>query len=293
MKPYSFARRSIAPLLACAALFVACGGNGKGTPSTPSTPVPTPTPAPTPTPTPTPTPGAGFACGATTVTSGDVPCRSSGATFDREVQSSLDQLQAEHPEYFDFGDQRGGPRVKSQGRYIVGMLQNLQGRGLCAGWDGEELQVKKDNTFNDQFDILLASGHVRQGATSYRTTCEPAAFPTPAPPLAPVPGCSLPPSREVACGDEDSVYGGEVESAIGQLQVERPDVFSGENVRDERAYYDGLLSILKSRGYCALYDGEEIAVKKENGFSEQHDVLLASGRIRHQGYTVTCVPAAF
>jgi hypothetical protein len=48
--------------------------------------------------------------------------------------------------------------------------------GVCAIFDGEEIGVKNTNAFNDQYDIHLASGHVRRGEGSYRATCTPAQF---------------------------------------------------------------------------------------------------------------------
>ena len=38
------------------------------------------------------------------------------------------------------------------------------------------LAIKKDNTFNEQYDIVQGDGFVRRGAGSYRSTCYPAAF---------------------------------------------------------------------------------------------------------------------
>ena len=37
-------------------------------------------------------------------------------------------------------------------------------QGICSYYDGEELAVKNTNDFNEQYDILLASGHMRRGA---------------------------------------------------------------------------------------------------------------------------------
>jgi hypothetical protein len=36
--------------------------------------------------------------------------------------------------------------------------------------------VKIDNSLNDQFHIMLSSGHIRRGEASYRSTCRPAWF---------------------------------------------------------------------------------------------------------------------
>ena len=56
------------------------------------------------------------------------------------------------------------------------MIKNLNAAGYCAYYDGEELAVKSSNAFNDQYDILVSSGHIRRGAGSYRSTCNPSWF---------------------------------------------------------------------------------------------------------------------
>ena len=43
--------------------------------------------------------------------------------------------------------------------------------GLCAAFDGEELQVKNSNDFNDQYDIELSTQHIRRGPSAYASTC--------------------------------------------------------------------------------------------------------------------------
>ena len=48
-------------------------------------------------------------------------------------------------------------------------------------------------------------------------------------------------------------------------------------------------------GYCAFYDGEELAIKNTNDFSEQYDISTSQGYVR-QGdgsYRATCWPAWF
>ena len=38
------------------------------------------------------------------------------------------------------------------------------------------MAAKNSNNFSEQYDILLASGHIRRGAGSYRGVCKPALF---------------------------------------------------------------------------------------------------------------------
>ena len=53
---------------------------------------------------------------------------------------------------------------------------------------------------------------------------------------------------------------------------------------------------MTARGYCAIHDGEELAIKKgSNTFSEQYDVDIAEKYVRRGPgtYRVSCYPAAF
>jgi hypothetical protein len=66
--------------------------------------------------------------------------------------------------------------VRDVQRYVSRMPQLLEQRGFCALYDGEELAVKNTNQFNDQYDILTSSNHIRRDLGSYRSTCYPAWF---------------------------------------------------------------------------------------------------------------------
>ena len=71
----------------------------------------------------------------------------------------------------------GGFKVLNPDAYYAGVIRNLEARDFCAGYDFAELQVKNSNSFSEQYDIMLASGHIRRGAGAYRATCAPANFP--------------------------------------------------------------------------------------------------------------------
>ena len=175
----SLLRRSPA-VFALALLAASCG---KGTPAEP-TPSPTPTPAavasPTPVPAPTPV-NARLACGVG-AGSGDGlehSCPRSGESFLKQVNDAIDRVAAKNPQIFDFDNQRGdgGYYVKAVNQYYNGVVQELGNAGLCAVVDGGgEIAVKTNNRWNDQYHIMISSGHVRRGETSYRATCTPAWF---------------------------------------------------------------------------------------------------------------------
>ena len=171
-------RRS-AVLLALSLLAVHCGS------STPAEPTPSPTPTPAavvPTPAPQPTPvNARIACGIGPGTGDGLEhsCPRSGESFLIEVNDAINRVVAKSPQIFDFDDQRGdgGYMVRNVDKYYREVVQELANDHLCAVADGGgEIAVKSQNSFNDQYHIMLSSGHVRRGDTSYRATCSPAWF---------------------------------------------------------------------------------------------------------------------
>lgn len=172
--------RRLSAVFALALLAASCG---KGTPAEPTpSPTPTPAPAPTPTPVPAPTPvNARVACGFG-AGSGDGlehSCPRSGANFLAQVNSAINRVVTKSPQIFDLDNQRGdgGYFVKNVNQYYNQVVQELGNAGLCAVVDGGgEIAVKTNNKYNDQYHIMISSGHVRRGDASYRATCTPAWF---------------------------------------------------------------------------------------------------------------------
>lgn len=167
-------------VLALASLTASCGS------STPAEPTPSPTPTPaaaaTPTPVPAPTPvNARMACGVG-AGSGDGlehSCPRSGENFLRQVNDAINRVVAKSPHLFDLNNERGdgGYYVKAANQYYNQVVQELGNAGLCAVVDGgNEISVKSNNKWNDQYHIMLSSGHIRRGEASYRATCTPAWF---------------------------------------------------------------------------------------------------------------------
>jgi hypothetical protein len=270
----------------------ACGGGAPGT--MPTGVVPAPPAAPH------PVPARSAGCGVTALGPGTgIDCPRENPAFLKEVDAAIDRVVIQHPEYFDFGDTSGVGeyQVLRPAPFVLQVIHELEGVGLCAASDGKELQVKRANDFNDQYQIILSSGHIRRGSPSYRATCSPAAFPTPSAVLAPPSGCALPSSREQVCErtGEGPSFLAEVERAIDTLRVQQPQLFDGERVLDIDAYYRGVEKLLNTAGRCARYDGEEIAVKSSNDFSDQYHILLSSGLIRRGSgaFRAACYPAAF
>ncbi len=275
------------------------GGDSAGTPPTqPSVPSTTPTPVPT---SPPPDPPLSASCAKLAAGHPDPACHGDAPDFQDQVDAAIRTLQAEQPAIFE------GDLVLSVGAYYVGLIKILDRQGLCADTDGEELGVARTSGFNEQYDVLTAKNTARFGPGSYRVTCSPSGVPRALGALPPSPaGCSLPPSREVACGQEpDGKYYLDVEAAISQILKEKPELFDFEQhapatdfplVKDMMGYQNGVVEILKGKGYCAKTDGEEIGLKKgSNAFNEQYDINLQDKWIRRGPgiYRVSCYPAAF
>ena len=125
--------------------------------------------------------------------------------------------------------------------------------------------------------------------------------PTPAPPVASA--CRLPRGTGTGehCPRTSPAFLGDVQAAIKQLVQEQPGIFKKRecmdcyDVTDPDAYVSGIVEQVARRGYCAIYDGEELAVKNTNDFSEQYDILSASNAVRSgsESYRATCRPAWF
>jgi hypothetical protein len=282
--------------------LAACGSDD--TPNNPPQPsAPAPSAAPTTPPPPSPSLPGQASCSRIGLGSLNGNCPRSGANFAPQVEQAIDMVLQQQPEIFE--SHPLGKRVLSPGRLFVGVIENLDRMGLCADFDGEEIQVKDSNALNDQYHLVTSNFILRRGESMYRATCFPAAFPTPAPPLNPTPGCRLAPSRSLTCTRElPPRYLGDVDRAIDKVAREHPEVFdlnrtqTGTNwfkIVDFDRYFVLMVEAMQSFGYCSIYDGEELAIKTENGFNEQYDIFAGDGFIRRGegSYRSTCYPATF
>ena len=289
-------------VIVLASVLSVCGG--KDQPSAPAG-EPSAPPATTP-PAPAATPDALFSCHLGDGTDAN-SCQRENPSFLDDVDAAINKLVKDEPDIFDLGEELGpgGFKVLSNGRYYVGVMRNLQAMGFCANFDGEEMQVKNNNQFSDQYHIMISSGHVRRGASSYRATCYPAAFPVGGTGL---PGqrkdCDLPPSREIACGRENPSFLNDVDQSIQALAEKHPTMFdfndlqSGTDwfkVNNVQGYIEGMISEMRAKGFCAMFDGEELVVKRENTYTDHYDILTGDDHVRRGegSYRVSCYPAAF
>ncbi len=154
------------------------------------------------------------------------------------------------------------------------------------------------------------------GGTGGGAVATPAATPTPAtvvqptPTPTPTPGgpttstCPLGKGTvDTRCARGTPSFMADVDAAIDQLAAEHPEIFDTRDlagpreykVKDVDAYYRGVASVLRTKGYCADYDLVELQVKNSNDFNDQYDILISQGYVRRGAgsYRSTCSPAAF
>ena len=172
--------RSAVAVCLSALFALSCGGGGSPSGSTP--PV-TPTPAATPTP---PTGGGG---GSAVCKLGNgsaaAECGKGSSRLLAAVFTAQDLLLQQKPQIFDktqeAGDGTGQYMVLDKEAYLNGLVANLATGGFCAQRDPddfnyERLQVKNENGFSENFDVLTGSGFMRRSGI-YLETCTPSAFP--------------------------------------------------------------------------------------------------------------------
>src|SRR5262245_24006155 len=198
--------------LSLVALLAGCGKDKAPTQNTPP-PSTVPVTQPSAPPTPDPFPGA-TSCTRIGLGSSQNRCSHDSPTFLDQVGQAIDQLVRDKPQIFE--GEGFNMKVLSTGQFYVGVINNLDKMGLCAVFDGEEVGVKINNDFNDQFQLVTSAFIVRRGASSYQATCYPASMPLAAPPYPPNNGCALPQSREITCGRESTQFYPDVDAALDQ-----------------------------------------------------------------------------
>jgi hypothetical protein len=149
-----------------------------GVPTPAPTSSPTPSPSPTPQPTPQPTPPPGSSCSLPASNPANPQCTDETPLLFGAVDTALTTVTQQNPGLFDFDNKKCDNcyYVKDVSGYIAAVGKQLAKQGLCMIGDAEEIGVKKVNDYSEQYDILLASQHMRRGLGSYRGICRPALF---------------------------------------------------------------------------------------------------------------------
>jgi hypothetical protein len=136
------------------------------------------TPSSLPTPEPSAAPAKALGCTLPPGTGPGDSCPFDYVKFMAQVEQALDMTIVQHPEIFDLND--GGPcgncyQILNPDAYNRYVVENLEAQGLCA-IAGEEFGVKNSNDFNEQYDLMTSSNHIRRQGGAYRGTCRPADF---------------------------------------------------------------------------------------------------------------------
>ncbi|HUL75695.1 MAG TPA: hypothetical protein VL691_00395 [Vicinamibacteria bacterium] len=173
-----------------------CGGGGSPSSATPPTTVKA-------TPTPTPPTGGG---GSPSCTLGngspDAACEKGSSRLMNAVLAAQDLLVQQKPQIFDQTKESGAGTgqylVLDKNAYLNGLVSNLAAAGYCAQRDPddyayERLQVKSENGFSENFDVLSSDDFMRRSKGIYLETCTPASFPVDRTGLPPAgSGCGAP-----------------------------------------------------------------------------------------------------
>jgi hypothetical protein len=110
----------------------------------------------------------------------EATCSRRSEQFLADVNAAIDRLADKQPEYFNTSDAVGPGewRVLRPQEYLAGVVEELRLWRFCAETDGAAIvSVKNSNESSEDYNILLASGHVQRGNRVYQQTCSPAAFP--------------------------------------------------------------------------------------------------------------------
>ena len=182
--------------------------------------------------------------------------------------------------------------IQGPSAYFKLITDTLDRQGICAVYDGEELNVRNTSGFNEHFDIVTSTGG---SWVRYMSTCIPA---LPIPQLAAPPvqdsECRMAPSRDTYCDRAGPRYDIDVIPVLDEIiaadrALASPQIFdfrdrapgteSGFKVTNTSMYFSEVRRRLRGRGYCSITSGEdEVWIKKgTNRVSEHWDLLTGSG----------------
>jgi hypothetical protein len=193
------------------------------------------------------------------------------------------------------------------------LIAALDSRGVCGVFDmgdgaGFEMYLRSaDKQTSEVYGVISTSGQLRTGG--YQHSCSPPdGFPQSNPGWTQEdPQCSLPASGATYCLGQgfESDYSQDVRSSIVALTTERPELFDLRDrlncdlcyrLFDTPAYIRALVDKMHAKGYCAM-EHEELAVKKDDSFSENFDVVRTPGDNPNQyslfAYKGRCHDASF
>jgi len=105
-------------------------------------------------------------------------CIKGTSCFLAQVQAAVVGVINAQPSWFDDNNPDNCPFILQMDSFMDAVAADLVAQGLCAIRDpnapNEEVTVKHDNAYAENFDIVAASGCARYGDLIYTSTCAPA-----------------------------------------------------------------------------------------------------------------------
>ncbi len=105
-------------------------------------------------------------------------CAGGPSCYVSNVIKAVQNVIAAHPSWFDYNNQWSCPSILDVDKFMDAVVADLVAQGLCAIRDpnapGEEVTVKHDNAFSENFDIVASTGCARYGTAIYTSWCAPA-----------------------------------------------------------------------------------------------------------------------
>jgi hypothetical protein len=109
----------------------------------------------------------------------DVDCPDTPSCHLQEVQNAVQGVISDHPDWFFFDDTIPCHVITCPvGDFMDAVVAGIAAQGLCVIRDpnapDEEVTVKYDNAFSENFDIVASTGCARYGAAIYTGCNDPA-----------------------------------------------------------------------------------------------------------------------
>ena len=109
---------------------------------------------------------------------GSYQCFSGTSCYVSDVQSAINRVINQNPSWFDLNHPLGCPMILVPTTdFVTAVAQDISSHGLCAVEDPnapqEEVVVKHDNAFSENFDIVASTGCARRSAGIYTSYCVP------------------------------------------------------------------------------------------------------------------------
>jgi len=123
-----------------------------------------------------PTSATAMNCSKGTGTGEGDQCHDAPSCYVAMVQKAVNNQVATHPEWFDTSGTC--PIILNVNAFLDGVVAEIVAKGYCAIRDpnapNEEITIKRNNAFTENFDIVASTGCARSGAAIYTGFCAPA-----------------------------------------------------------------------------------------------------------------------